>query len=91
MSDFRWLIEAPGPRYLAVQRLTSSANFKWTQDHDKALAFRSQEQAEHLMDALRQMDRAFDSQENGGKLSWGKIFAFEPTMGNARAVEHGWI
>ena len=88
--DFRWLIEAPGRRYLAVQRLTSSANFEWTGDPNKALAFRSEEQADNFMEALRQMDREFDSYQNGGKLSWGKIFAFEPTVGNAKAVEHGW-
>ncbi len=46
MSDFRWLIEAPGPRYLAVQRLRMSDSFEWTTDHDKALAFRSQDQAD---------------------------------------------
>ncbi len=91
MSDFRWLIEAPGQKYLAVQRLTSSRNFEWTTDHNKALAFRSKEQADDLMEALRQIDREFDSYQNGGKLSWGKLFAFEPTVGNARAVEHGWM
>ena len=48
MSDFRWLIEAPGPRYLAVQRLRMSDSFEWTTDHDKALAFRSQDQADAL-------------------------------------------
>lgn len=90
-ADFRWLIEAPGPKYLAVQRLTSSANFEWTVDHNKALAFRSEVQADDMMAALRQMDRLHDSYENNGKLSWGKLFAFEPTLGNARAVEHGWM
>jgi hypothetical protein len=91
MGDFRWLIEAPGPKYLAVQRLTSSRNFEWTADHNKALAFRSREQADDLMEALRQMDRELDGQNNHGALSWGKIFAFEPTIGNAKAVEHGWM
>lgn len=88
--DFRWLIEAPGPKYLAVQRLTSSTNFEWSADHNKALAFRSEVQADDMMAALRQMDRLHDSYENHGKLSWGKLFAFEPTLGNARAVEHAW-
>lgn len=90
-ADFRWLIEAPGTRYLAVQRLTASAEFEWTADHNKALAFRSKEQADNMMTALRQMDRLHDSYDNGGKLSWGKLFAFEPTLGNARPVEHGFI
>ena len=88
--DFRWLIEAPGPKYLAVQPLTSSAGFEWIADHNSALAFRSEAQADDMMAALRQMDRLHDSYENNGKLSWGKLFAFEPTLGNAKAVEHGW-
>lgn len=88
-AEFRWLIEAPGPKYLAVQRLTSSANFEWTADHNKALAFRSEAQADDMMAALRQMDRLLNIYENNGKLSWGKLFAFEPTLGNAKAVEHG--
>lgn len=91
VRDFRWLIEAPGQRYLAVQRLRMSDNFVWTSDHNAALAFRSKEQAEALMMAVRQMDREFDSYQNGGKLSWGKLFSFEPTLGNAAAVEHGWM
>jgi hypothetical protein len=90
-GDFRWLIEAPGTRYLAVQSLTSSHTFEWTQDHDRALAFRSEEQANAMMAALRQLDRQIEAYDNGGKLSWGKLFAFEPTLGNARAVEHGFI
>jgi hypothetical protein len=91
MNDFRWLIEAPGIKYLAVQRLTSSAAFEWTADHNKALAFRSEAQADDMLAALRQMDRLHDSYENNGKLSWGKLFAFEPTLGNAKAVEHGFM
>ncbi|HEY4775823.1 MAG TPA: hypothetical protein VIH40_13510 [Xanthobacteraceae bacterium] len=89
--DFRWLIEAPGPKYLAVRRLTSLADFEWTADHNKALAFRSEAQADDMMAALRQMDRLHDTYENNGKLSWGTLFAFEPTLGNAKAVEHGWM
>lgn len=85
MADFRWLIEAPGQRYLAVQRLNMSDNFEWTTDHNKALAFRSEEQADALMMAVRQMDRQMNSFGNE------KLFAFETTLGNAKAVEHGWI
>lgn len=84
-SDFRWLIEAPGARYLAVQRLNMSDNFVWTTDHNKALAFRSEEQADALMMAVRQMDRQMNSFGNE------KLFAFETTLGNAKAVEHGWM
>lgn len=91
MDDFRWLIEIPGQRYLAVQRLTHSNNFEWTTDHNREIAFRSEEQADAMMMALRQMDRELDSLQNHGKLSWGKLFAFEPTMGNAKAIEHAWL
>jgi hypothetical protein len=90
-SDFRWLIEAPGARYLAVKRLTSGSFFEWTANHDKALAFRSEEQADDMMTALRHMDREHDSYQNHGNLSWGKLFGFEPMLGNAKAVEHGWL
>jgi hypothetical protein len=90
-DDFRWLIEAPGPKYLAVQVLTANSTFEWTADHNRALAFRSQEQADSALAALRQMDRALTAKINHGKLSWGDLFAFEPTLGNAKAVEHGWM
>lgn len=80
--DFRWLIEAPGTRYLAVQRLHMSDNFEWTTDHDRALAFRSKEQADALMMTVRQMDRTYAA---------GALFAFEITLGNAAVVEHGWM
>jgi hypothetical protein len=84
MTDFRWLIEAPGPRYLAVQRLHMSDNFEWTSDHNKALAFRSQDQADALMMAVRQMDRQNNGFDKG-------LFGFEASIGNAKAIEHGWL
>jgi hypothetical protein len=80
--DFRWLIEAPGARYLAVQRGT---DFEWTVDQNKALAFRSKEQADALMMAVRQMDREMDPHRRG---SFVALFGFEGSLGNARAVEH---
>ncbi len=83
-KDFRWLIEAPGTRYLAVQRLNMSDNFEWTGDHDRALAFRSKEQADALMMAVRQMDRALNGFDKG-------LFAFEAQLGNAAPIEHGWM
>ncbi len=83
-DDFRWLIEAPGPRYLAVQRLHMSDNFEWTTDHDKALAFRSQDHADALMMAVRQMDRQINGFDKG-------LFGFEASLGNAKATEHGWL
>jgi len=79
--DFRWLIEAPGPRYLTVQR---GADFEWTVDQNKALAFRSKEQADALMVAVRQMDREIDAHRRS---SFVALFGFEGTLGTARAVE----
>lgn len=83
-GDFRWLIEAPGPRYLAVQRLHMSDNFEWTDNHSRALAFRSRDQADALMMAVRQMDRQINGFDKG-------LFGFEASLGDAKAVEHCWM
>jgi hypothetical protein len=91
MSKFHWVIEAPGHYYLAVQRLSQSDNFEWTADHSKALKFCSSEQADALMMAVRQMDRELESRKSNGQLSWGRLFSFEPSLGNAKAIEHGWM
>lgn len=76
MTDFRWLIEAPGQRYLAARKL-GNHEFHWTQDHDKAIAFRDEAQADMTMMAIRDLAPA--------------LFDFERTLGNAKAVEHGWM
>lgn len=75
-ADFRWLIEAPGQRYLAPRHL-GDYDFHWTQDHNEALAFRSEAQADGTMMAIRQLAPA--------------LFDFERTIGNAKAIEHGWV
>lgn len=77
MSDFRWLIEAPGQRYLAVRKLGCSHDFHWTGNHDEALCFKSEQQADLTMMAIREL--APD------------LFGFARTLGDARAVEHAWI
>ena len=77
MTDFRWLIEAPGQKYLAVRRVAPIPFFEWSSDHNKAFAFRSQQQADDMIDALRGLYR--------------DLFAFEPLLGNAKTVEHGWM
>jgi hypothetical protein len=74
-DDFRWLIEAPGQRYLAVRKLAVH-EFHWTQDHNKALYFKSQEQADLTMMALRDL--------------MPSLFGFAVTLGDARAAEHAW-
>lgn len=76
MADFRWLIEAPGQRYLAPRHV-GGYDFHWTQDHNEALAFRDEGQADGTMMAIRQLAPA--------------LFDFERTLGNAKAVEHGWL
>lgn len=91
MTNFCWLIEAPGQRYLGVRHLSRTPSFEWTLDPFKAIAFRSEEQANALMSALRLMDRELDSLHNHGKLCWGRLFGFEPSIGNAKAVEHVYI
>lgn len=76
-NRWAWLIEAPGQRYLAVRKLSGLHDFTWTQDHNKALQFKSEEQADLMMYALRDMNRA--------------LFGFDVTLGPARAIEHAWM
>lgn len=76
MTDFRWLIEAPGQRYLAVRKV-GGYEFYWTQDHNAALVFRSEGPADLTMMAVRQLAP--------------QLFDFERTLGNAKAIEHGWM
>ena len=76
MTDFRWLIEAPGQRYLAARKL-GNHEFYWTQDHNKAIAFRDEAQADMTMMTIRDLAPA--------------LFDFERTLGSAAAIEHGWM
>jgi len=81
--EFAWLIEAPGLRYLAVRKLGGGHEFHWTQKHDEAIRFQTEMQADFTMMAVRGMDRQINGFDKG-------LFAFEATLGNAKAVEHGW-
>ncbi len=76
MTDFCWLIEAPGQRYLAARRV-GFYEFHWTEDYNKALCFKSQEQADLTMMAIRDLIPS--------------LFGFAVTLGDAKAVEHGWL
>lgn len=77
-DEFGWLIEAPGLRYLCARTVPSThGEFVWTLDHNQALRFVSEVQATKSMMAIREMNPA--------------LFGFETTLGNARAVEHGWM
>lgn len=77
-ETFAWLIEAPGPRYLAVREVPKMyGEFIWTDDPNKALRFWSKEQCDKTMLAIRRMDPP--------------LFGFEVTLGNAWPREHGWV
>lgn len=75
-TDFAWLIEAPGTKYLATRRLGIN-EFYWTSDHNTALRFISEQQADGVMMAVRELVPP--------------LFEFARTLGEARPVEHGWI
>lgn len=77
IDEFAWLIEAPGPNYLRVREITNVYDFSWTKDANKALRFHSKEQAIATMMALRQ--------------AFPEVFAFAIMLGDAQAVEHGWV
>lgn len=79
MTQFAWLIEAPGPRYLRARKISTSYDFHWSSDpsSDKTLRFCSELQADFTMMALREMNP--------------ELFAFGATLGDAKVVEHGWL
>lgn len=77
VSEFSWLIEAPGPCYLATggDRI-GHMHFRWVDDACTAIRFATQEQAENVFLTLRDMKREL----------FTSPFTREP-----RAVEHGFI
>lgn len=75
--SFRWLIEAPGQRYLAVRRIGGSTHFHWTQDHNVALYFRDESQADGALFAIKELKP--------------ELFGFAATLGDAKPVEHAWV
>lgn len=50
---FCWLIEAPGPAYLAARCIGHQYEFHWTADANKALRFVNETQADFTMMAVR--------------------------------------
>ena len=79
---FCWLIEAPDQRYLATRKLGSLHEFVWSTDHNAALRFYTETQADMVMMAVRQLGR---------DVAYDDLFGFERSLGNAKAVEHAWI
>jgi len=76
MTNFAWLIEAPGAHYLGTREIAHFPEFYWTMDHAQATRFYSREQADGVMMAVRRLDP--------------EMFAFAVNLGDARPVEHGW-
>lgn len=74
---FAWLIEAPSQFYLAARQHRNGYEFHWTQEHNDALRFVSEQQAELTMMAVRQLAPS--------------LFGFADVLNMARAVEHGWL
>jgi hypothetical protein len=77
MTDFAWLIEAPGQNYLEAREIGHYPEFVWTTDHTRALRFYSKDQADKVMMAVRRLDP--------------KLWAFAVNLGEAWPVEHGWL
>ena len=76
MSDFAWLIEAPGPFYLEAKKLSRYA-FRWTVDPNRALRFFSKEQADMTMMAVCELNP--------------DLFKFADNLRDARPVQHAWL
>lgn len=77
MSDFAWLIEAPGPNYLWVRTIGHHTDFAWTTDANKALRFYSKEQADQTAMGIRGLAPA--------------LWAFAVTLGDAWPREHAFL
>jgi hypothetical protein len=77
MTEFSWLIEAPGQNYLGTQEIGLQSRFYWTNDAAKALRFCSKEQADGVMMAVRKL--APD------------LWDFALTLGEAFPREHGYL
>lgn len=76
MTDFFWLIEAPGPHYLGTRKV-GRHEFFWTANPSQATRFMSAAQADGVMMAVRALNP--------------DMFAFAVNLRDARPVEHGWV
>ena len=77
MTDFAWLIEAPGTNYLGAREIGHLYDFYWTKDHNAALRFFNAKQADMVMMVAKRL--------------CPELFAFAVNLGEARPVEHGWF
>lgn len=74
LDAFVWLIEAPGPNYLATRNIGHYPDFFWSKDPLRAVRFVSHAQADGVMEAVRRMAP--------------ELWAFAVNLGEARPVEH---
>ena len=74
MTQFAWLIEAPGRKYLTV-RNKGRFYFYWTDDPYRAIRFVDKYQCEFVASAIKELSP--------------DLFTFEPLPGVVRVVEHG--
>lgn len=79
MTSFAWLVEAPGPHYLAVRKCPGDyrGEFYWSRDANDALRFFNKEQADLTATGLRALNPTL----------WG----FAGSLGEAWPREHGWL
>lgn len=77
MSDFAWLVEAPGANYLGAREIGHHPEFYWTNDANKALRFWSKEQADLTMMSVRRMEP--------------RLFVFTINLGEAWPRQHAWL
>lgn len=79
VADFAWLIEAPGPRYLAVRKGLGDyrGEFYWTDKPNDALRFFNKAQADFTGTAIRRL--------------LPDLWAFAGTLGEAWPREHKWV
>jgi hypothetical protein len=76
-TDFAWLGEAPGQRYLAARVIGYFPEFHWTLDPNKALRFYSEKQCADTMAVVRRLEPS--------------LWDFARTLGEAWPRQHGWI
>lgn len=77
MTDFAWLIEAPGPMYMTVKEIGHVHRFEWVDDPNGAIRFFNRPHADAVMMAVRESEP--------------ELFAFARNLREARPVEHGFI
>lgn len=76
-TEFTWLVEAPGPHYLATRVIGKQSEFMWTADANRALRFYTLEQTESVIWALYKLQP--------------DLFSFAKTLRDAKAVQHGFL